>query len=229
MSEIILDLKHKDVRMYRPKQLPYHFVLFYDLPVAGRVMYMDAMNGSPEDNALLTYCYIDTECGMSFFSVCSARLHDNGHVEFNYSGSIPTFLTIRESGLISSAEIIDEDCPGMERFLKEAEFIKDNYGYFKDRVEIHDDIPFDAFRHPAAQEHIMTYFLSKNLDKEIIWTSEVSRIKDSFVEVYLLDEPYNSSMEVHKGERIIIGPFDPGVGEIVPTAMLSWMVDGNDD
>ena len=228
MSGMVLKLKNMDVRMYRPKQLPYHFLLLYDLPSAWRAMYIDAMNGSSEDNALLTYCYLDSQCGLSCYGICCARLYDSGRVEFNYSDTKSYMLTIRESSLESKGEIINEDEPGMEEFRKEAEKIKRNYGYFRERVVKHPDIPFDAFRHPAFQEHIMTYFVSPFGEKEIIWTNEEKRIDGNHVVASLLDEPYSRNMGRHKGEEIVIASFDPGVGENVPTAVLPWMVEGMD-
>ena len=64
-SGIKLELTNMDVRAYRVKQLPYHFILFHHISMAKFFMYKKTFGGRDEDNALLTYCYLDTQAGLS--------------------------------------------------------------------------------------------------------------------------------------------------------------------
>ena len=58
-----------DISGYNPKKLPYHFVLFYNLSSKDMAMYQNILKGKPRDNALLTYCYLDSMCGLSLRAI----------------------------------------------------------------------------------------------------------------------------------------------------------------
>lgn len=61
-----------DIRNYNVKKLPYHFVLFYGIDEKQLAVIKLAFHGAETDNAVLTYCYLDTQCGLSYKVICCA-------------------------------------------------------------------------------------------------------------------------------------------------------------
>ena len=210
-----------DIRAYRVKQLPYHFVLFHDIPTARFLMVKKALNAREDDNALLTYCYLDSMAGLSHKAICSARLSKDGTVDYNCSGNITSSLTLREGGLECPAELIDEDAEGMEVFHGKAQSIKKCYGYRKDAVSIRADVPFDEYRHPAYPDDIIVCFYSRDHKLEQMWVREKKRHENG-VTGELLDEPFMKSLGLHKGDTVEVVAYESD-GEVRPTAMLSWI------
>lgn len=217
-----IEILYRDIRLYKVKELPYHFVLFHHLPAPNMLMYKKTLDGRDDDNALLTYCYLDSQAGLSYKAICTAELFNDGSVDFNEPEDIDTAMIIREGGLLCAAEIINEGTEGLERFQDDADFIKEHYGYMKDKVEIRSDIPFDDYRHPSYPKDIFAYFFAESKKIEQIWVTEEIR-GDGTVRAILIDEPFNPLMGVHKGDLIDIIPYDIGDGEIVPLALLPWM------
>ena len=220
-----LELTNMDVRAYRVKQLPYHFILFHHIPMAKFFMYKKTFGGRDEDNALLTYCYLDTQAGLSYRVMCCAKLYDDGRVDYNVPETITTAMIMREGTLECPAEIINEGAEGMERFQKEADSIKDNYGYLRDRVEIHDDVPFDEHRHPAYPDDIMVQFFTPDKKRELMWVREQSRQGNSVIG-RLIDEPFNPLVGLHNGDSVEVVPHEFDDGEVIPVAVLPWMKQG---
>ena len=132
---------------------------------------------------------------------------------------------MREGTLECPAEIINEGAEGMERFQKEADSIKDNYGYLRDRVEIHDDVPFDEHRHPAYPDDIMVQFFTPDKKRELMWVREQSRQGNSVIG-RLIDEPFNPLVGLHNGDSVEVVPHEFDDGEVIPVAVLPWMKQG---
>ncbi len=218
-----LKLRRKDIREYKVKELPYHFVLFYNIPESQANSIKKSLGGRDEDNALLTYCYLDSIAGLSYKAICWAKLNENGRVEYNEPETVDTALTIRESGLLCSAEIINENAAGMDRFQEKVEFIKECYGYHADRIDIDDDIPFDEYRHPGYPNDILVKFFSPDKKLEEMWVREVSR-DGEFIRGTLLNEPYNSLIGLHEGDIVAVIPQKTDDGKIFPMALLPWMI-----
>ena len=221
-AEDRMTLTNKDIRAYRPMDLPYHYVLFHHMDDVRYLAYKSALGGSEEDNALLTYCYLDKQAGLSYRAICMAVLTDDGRVEYRVNDNAATNLIIREGGIESPAELIDEDDPGMVRFRKVAERIKENYGYHKEKTTIREDIPFGKQRHPAYPDDIMVLFISPEHKKEQIWVREQSREGDRVIAT-LLNEPYDLSFGLHEGDTVTVIPVKDPDGEVIPMAMLDWM------
>ncbi len=124
-----------DIREYNTKRLPYHFILFYHLSSKEMDMYRNVLCGKSNDNAVLTYCYLDMQCGISYRAICCAEIFDDGTVEYDVPEKKNTGMTIREGGIESDAVIIDEGGP-MERFQKEVDMIKECYGFYEDLIKV---------------------------------------------------------------------------------------------
>ena len=190
-------------------------------------MYKYIFNGREEDNALLTYCYLDSMAGLSYRVLCCAKLSEDGRVEFNMPGMMLSAMTMREGTLECPAEIINEGADGMERFQKEVDSIKENYGHLVDRVEIHEDIPLDEFRHPVYPDDVMASFYTKDGRLEKMWVREKQRIEEAFIEKgiigVLLDEPINPLVGLHKGDTVPVIGYKMPDGQVEPVALLPWM------
>ena len=217
-----LKLTNNDVREYKVKELPYNFVLFHHIPISKALGLKNSFNGNNDDNALLTYCYIDRMAGLSYRAICWAKLYDNGRVEYHKPEAIESVLIIREGSLECPAEIIDENADGMRLFKEEAESIKENYGYLKDKVTIHPDIPFDEYRHPAYPDDILVVFYTQDKKVEKMWVREQKRNGKTILG-YLMDEPYNRLVGLHKGDMVEVAPNHTREGVEFPMAVLDWM------
>ena len=211
-----------DIREYKVKSLPYHFVLFYNLPESEMITYRVALNGHQEVNSFLTYCYLDTQCGLSYKAICCAKLDGNNYIAFDVPEEITTAMIIREGGIASDAALFEKGGI-MERFQHEADEIKEYYGYHKHMVSLDEDDPFSAFRHPAYPKYIQAFFMTPNKEHEKMWVREEEQKEDGSITGVLLNEPYNIEMGVHEGDRVSIISLDKGDGEIIPVAVLSWM------
>ena len=206
-----------DIREYLPKQIPYRFVLFYNISDKDMDVYRTAMGGQPEDNALLTYAYIDSMAGLSYYVVCCATVHyGTKRVDYHPSKNCEMSMRLREGALECNAILIGEFEPDMLQFSDIPDMIKEGYGYHKDKVEIRDDVPFDLFRHPSYPQDIYVYFISRDEKLERMWVREVKRINDSTVEARLLDEPYNRMLGLHKGDMVTIRTHVDNEGKRLP-------------
>ena len=210
-----------DIRAYNSKKLPYHFVLFYNLPKDKEIAFKNMYQGTEADNAILTYCYLDSMCGLSYKAICWAYISDKGKIEYHNAREMTVGLTIREGGLECDAIVFDEE--DMPLFQEEAAQIKDNYGYMKDQTDINDNVPFDEFRHPSYPKDILAFFFSPNNKLEKIWVTEIKREQDGSIAAKMLNEPYDSLMGVHEGDIVRIVPHEMDDGKIIPVAFLPWM------
>jgi hypothetical protein len=212
-----------DIRLYNTKDLPYHFVLFYNLPEDRVNAFKQTLQGQEDDNALLTYCYLDSQCGLSYHAVCWATVSEDGNIEYKNKREMTAALIIREGGLECDAAVFDEkDMPSLADF---ADKIKESYGYLEDRTAVSEDILFDEFRHPAYPNDVIAVFIAPDQKVEKMWVTEQSRSEDGGIIAKLLNEPYNNLMGVHEGDLVKILPYDIGDGKQTPVAVLDWMLE----
>lgn len=207
-----------DIREFAPKQLPYHFVLFYGMNDSDLIVYKQLLGGNRYDNALLTYCYIDRMAGISYDVICCAYLDlDNETITYHSSQDKKAAMKLREGSLICHAAIMDTD-PGVKQFESYAEKIKQNYGYFEDKVAINPNIPFDDFRHPDYPDDIFVSFFDSDGREERMWVHVIGNDR-GIVEAELLNAPYNERLGLNKGDKIKIEAYrDPrqGKGPVQP-------------
>ncbi len=210
-----------DIREYNSKSLPYHFVLFYNLPLDKFIFYKRVYEGRSGDNAILTYCYIDSQCGMSFKGICWASVSKEGNIIYHHDRKMTTGLTIREGGLECDAAVFEEK--DMRLFQKHADEIKEIYGHLADQTDINGDVQFDEFRHPAYPNDILVSFYAPNKKLEKMWVREQSHSKDGVVTAILINEPYNPLLGLHEGDMVKVIGYDIGDGKMTPLAVLEWM------
>ena len=216
----MLTLMNKDIREYRVLDLPYHFVLFHHIPLIPSMMYMQPLGGNEEDNAILTYCYLDRRAGLSYRAICCAKLSADGMVAYHADRNPSSSLIIREGGLECPAEVIDEDDADMQRFRDVADLVKKRYGYHREMTEIRKDVPFAEYRHPACPDDVRVVFMTPDSKLEFIWVREKERRGEGIVGV-LLNEPFDPQMQVHEGDSVEVIPLEKD-GQVIPFAMPDW-------
>lgn len=210
-----------DIREYNSKNLPYHFVLFYNLPLEKFIMFKKMYEGRTGDNAILTYCYMDSQCGMSFKGICWASVSKDGSIVYHHDRKMTTALTVREGGLECDAAVFEEK--DMLLFKQQADEIKQCYGFMPESTSISAEVLFDEFRHPAYPDDILVSFYSPDKKLEKIWVTEQKQSKDGVITGKLLNEPYNALIGLHQGDLVKVISFDIGDGKDTPLAVLPWM------
>lgn len=162
-----------DIRAYNTKDLPYHFIIFYNLPESEIRKYSLDVPYQIGENAVLTYCYIDRQAGLSYELICKASLEGNGNIRFS-KGSKTSMMKIREGALISDAVVLDEDIPQMSPYKYVADRTKDVYGYHIDMVKTLEAKRFSNRRHVCYPDDIMVFLYGMGCKPEQIWVTEIS-------------------------------------------------------
>ncbi len=213
-----------NIGMFPPKEQLYHFVLFYNIPPEKLAFYAGELGGKEDDNALLTYCYLDSQCGMSYRALCCVTVDDeNENLRFGDPGSAESLVIIREGGLNSEALVIDED--ELKDWSEEAESIKKIYGYRKDLVVIDEGDPFSKSRHPQFPQDIFTLFIGPDHNKEMIWVREQKKMSDGSILALMIDEPFDPSFGIHKGDTVLVMISGEDQKSYMPFAVLPRMKD----
>ncbi len=200
LKEIVMD-----IREYNVKSLPYHFVLFYNLPEDKLLIFRNMYQGQPEDNALLTYCYLDEMAGLSYRAICWATVAKDSSITYHHDRKMTTMLILLEGGLNCDAYVFEEK--DMPYYKDIADEIKGNYGNMMDQTKIDDDDPFSEFRHPSYPRDILAVFLSSDEKVEKMWVTEMMRNEDGSIQAKLINEPYNLLLGLHEGDFVTIVPY----------------------
>lgn len=217
-----------DVRQYPTKDLPYHFVLFYNLSREELLKYSLDVPAMPGDNAILTYCYIDRMAGMSFKMVCLAR-YDRGEIICREQ-SKTIMMTIREGALVSDAVVFPEG--GMfAKYQELADRVKENYGYHIDVIEAIEKKSFPDRRHVCYPDDVMVVLYGMGMKPEQIWVSDITEeeypkeIRNLIgTKIVHTTRDGIEEMKFVGAGRLINEPFDSGYGyrngSIVPVYSL---------
>ncbi len=208
---------------FLPKVQLYHFVLFYNLSPVDLLFYRKGLVGKEDDNALLTYCYYDNECGISYKAFCFAKVDNNGKIRWGDQSPSNPHITIRANTLHGDVVVADEE--SFEVFADAVDMIKNIYGYRKDLVELDEDDPYCKFRHLEYPQDIYTVFLDANLNREMIWVREQEKLPDGSIVALMIDEPFAPSFGIHEGDTVKIQMTDEDPESGVPYAILPWMND----
>ena len=221
--KVNLEMRNLYVGGYNMKELAYRFVLFHHAPDNGIGIYMQGLSGREEDNALLTYCYMDRMAGLSYRAICCARLDENGRMDGRIPEKVTASFIMRYGSMEWPAEIIPENTKGMEIFRSNVDRIKKAYGDHSSMFEIHDDILFDEYRHPEYPNDLLVYFVSPDEKVERIWVTE-QMSKENGLICKLLNEPYNPLMDIHEGDMVVVIGHEQANGKVIPNAILPWMI-----
>ncbi|WP_026528263.1 hypothetical protein [Butyrivibrio sp. VCD2006] len=210
-----------NIEKYDTKILPYHFVLFYDIPLQKLAIFKLMYHGEADDNALLTYCYMDGQYGLSYKVICWATIHDDGKVTYHKERDIKIGATFRHGSINCQANTYDEAM--FPSFRKFAEEIKENYGYMKSRKDLSEESLFEDFRDPQNIENVLAVFMTQHHNVERIWVSEQSWVPTGGFMAKVLEEPCDSEIGIHEGELVHIVPKDFAGRDLGPIAVLEWM------
>ncbi|SDB66642.1 hypothetical protein SAMN02910263_03865 [Butyrivibrio sp. INlla16] len=206
-----------DIRDYDTALLPYHFVLFFDLPIEKLLIYKILFQGQEEDNALLTYCYVDSNYGISYKAICWVTIQPDGSTVFHRQRRGVCMLTLREGSISCKADVLDEAF--MPSYADDAEEIRNNYGCSFPNKERY----YNRFRHPIYSTKVYTIFMTANHKHENIWVDEQCVNDDGSIMASLSEEPQVSQIGLHKGELVHVVIRDVGNGLYAPFAVLDWM------
>ena len=213
---------------YPVKQLPYHFVLFYNIPGFKLTLIKLACGGKLRDNAVLTYCYLHPHLGVSYKVICCGYIDKEGELELPADERKKNRLTLREGGLVGEAVVLKDDGK-MLNYRDEVDEIKDRFGCYPQKVIINDQELFSIFRHPMDSKIFLAYFFDERHNRENMWVREIQTEENGWISAKLLNEPFSRYMGIHKGDVIQLMPLDPGDGEIVPAGVLPWMKEKNSE
>ena len=223
-----------EIREYPTKDLVYHFVLFYDLPENEMLKYRIIGPHMPDDNAILTYCYIDREAGLSYEVICTARRDNLGNVTYREPGNNIS-LKIREGGLISQALVFAEGGE-LAGYQDRADIIKENYGYNIKAVKAIEAKPFPDRRHVCYPNDVMVTLFGEDMKPELIWVRDIdendypeeirslagTNAQVEGDEMYfvsagrLINEPYDSGYGYHNGSIVPVFAFRTADGRELP-------------
>ncbi len=203
-----------DIREYKVKELPYHYVLFYNIPQEQMESFRLMLSGDKEDNAILTYCYLDSEAGVSYKGLCCCNLTGD-KVRYNLSNHL-IGLTLREGGLECDAIVMDNVAEGYG-FQEEAESIKEDYGYFEEKVAIDYNVLFDAYRHPFYPDDMKVRFFKPDGGYEDMWVQAEEATPTGIMGI-LLNEPYDEDIPYRCNDYVNVIPKIKDNGEIIPVA-----------
>lgn len=207
-----------NISLYRPKELAYKFVLFYNMSEKDNALYKKLVPGKPVDDALLTYCYIDVEQGLSYRVICWGHLTGPHSIVYSIMEHRQSDLTLRENAIDCDAYVLTSDSSNVTDVDKR---ILAQYGYHDEMIAVHDDIDFDAYRHPLHPEDIQVEFITEDHNLEKLWVREKACYK-SMLMGELLNEPYED-MGIHMGDEVIaLGVKTSDTGS-KPVAILSWI------
>ena len=214
-------MSYIDMKKFRPKLLLSEFVLFYDVRERDIVPYLSIGQAKKGDNAILTYCYIDEMCGMSYAYVCCGRKYVNGRVELrNPWGSLAG--TYREGALESEYEVVSKELKmeNGQRLSDIEEEVSKYRGYDPERAVIHEDILFDEYKHPWYTRDLFAALIDEEYGVgEAIWVTEIQR-GDDYVLGTLLNEPFHDIFGVHKGDTVMVVPDYNEDGSVYPRISL---------
>ena len=115
----------------------------------------------PDDNAMLVFCYIDREAGISYELLCAAHIFDDGEVAFE-PGNDSTSYKFRYGTF--QGEIADiKGYKPFGQFAGKVQMIVDHYSAPEDILEVRRIQQLDMSRAQGFPDDIVVYF-NKNID-----------------------------------------------------------------
>ena len=208
-----------NIKNYNVKDILYHYVLFYNLPDDLYWRMKSAMFADSEDDALLTYCYLDENGDLSYDAICYARMEDD-KVTFAKRGVIMLW-EIPEEIAEWDCMVFDED--EIPIYKSRIELIKKQHGYHPEILENNEDDIYGRYRHPGYPDDIRTVFVSEDNKVELIWVRVQEKLGDDDLLAVVLNEPYSEYMGVNLGDLVKLVPYYCDDGMAVPMAILPWM------
>ena len=158
---------------------------------------------------MLTYGYIDRDCGLTLEVLCLVKITDEQYGFF--SGNENIRATIR----IGAVEDEEFEFLGYgndeisKNYMNKLDMLK-AYDADESVEESRSLVALDAFRHEYYVDDVLVVMLKENLDMEGCWVHIVG-LEDGFITGILLNEP-NQDFGCHKGDKIAFGLYERSDG-----------------
>lgn len=150
-----------------------------------------------DDNAVLTWGYIDHTAGITFEILCVARCESGDKVEYRTPNKTVSFKLRYDS---FDGEIILLSEKLIPVYQDKISMIQNGYVVSDEILKARNSSVFDDFRHPQFPDDMLLYFIQPGLQTEGIWC-RVDGEENGRPTAYLLDEP-NQDFGVHLGETL---------------------------
>ena len=169
----------------------------------------------PDDNAMLVFCYIDREAGISYELLCAAYIFDDGEVAFE-PGNDDTSYKFRYGTF--QGEIADiKGYKPFGQFAGKVQMIVDHYSAPEDILEVRRIQQLDLSRAQGFPDDIVVYFIKDGLEPEKVWCRTVGSDRSrNLIQMKLLNEP-KSPYGMHEGDIIDVTLFPMDNGELKAT------------
>lgn len=154
----------------------------------------------PDDNAILTFAYIDHDAGISFSVMAAAKVYPDGRVAIGLSNQ-NTGLLLRQDSFEGRFLPYDE-MEYLIPFERRADTIRNNYNYGQGVQEVRDIREIDGIRAPGYPDDLMVHFFKQGVQPEGIWCRVTGTNHENYHIVgKLINEPY-ANLGVHSGDTV---------------------------
>jgi hypothetical protein len=151
-----------------------------------------------ESDSVLSWCYFDSECGITFEFLCPFNSENKQYYEV--PGKNFSFKWRKGAVNEYDAEIVPTDMLKSSDLLEYIRSIIKNYEYDDELNKTRMIREIDHLREKDFPDDILVTLFKKNTNPEALWVRLLS-FKDSTIIGKLLNEP-NSDFGVHLGDMI---------------------------
>ena len=163
----------------------------------------------PDDNAMLVYCYIDYEAGLSFELICAACVFDDGEVSLEPSNKTTSFKF--RYGAFNGDVGYFTNKSQLIPYLDRISGISTAYDVSEEIKSIRDIRELDRSRTAGYPDDIIVYFIKEGYQTEGIWckvtdADPVNRV----IKMRLLNQPNTTAFGKRMGDivDVILYPVD---------------------
>jgi hypothetical protein len=144
------------------------------------------MNPRENDNAILLYGYIDRSAGLSFQTLSTARVYDDGTVDL--SQATPNCsMKIRYDSMAGTLLTVDPELP-LEFYSDMVEIIHNGYAAPESVERIRTMTGFDKCRHPQYPDDMLVLLMKTGFENEGVWV-RIEEVTPGTARGVLLNEP----------------------------------------
>ncbi len=183
------------------RQLAGNYILLTNIPMERFRLYNTEFQRLEEDNALLTYGYVDHEAGLSFEVLCYAKYAPGKKIQFR-SGNPTISFKIRYDGMKGDIAVLPYDI-SMSEFQDKVKMVSEGYYYSDDIQEIRKYEALDEDRHPQFPDDVGALLFKTGVQMEKVWV-RTSAIINGKVAGYLLNQPRAAEFGLKIGDMVTL-------------------------
>ena len=183
------------------RQLAYNYVLLTDIPRERFRLYNSEFQCLENDNALLTYGYIDHDAGLTFEILCFAKYKSENVVELR-PGNPNVSFKIRYDGITSDIEILQYDI-SMAEYKEKVKMVQNGYRHSDDIEEIRKYEALDLDRHPQFPDDVGALAYKVGYRMERMWV-RTEKIVNGKVVGTLLNQPKSDVFGLNRGDFVTL-------------------------